>query len=366
MATMVRCSLLYTCPYPDDIFRQSGPSKLHHGLRTIHASSSSAKLKFKDVLHLHASILNIFKQVSEAKKLLKLKEMCYLPSSREKTVMLINNGSRRTRRLLETKQNGIQITKCEGTNDAGQWQSVFENSVIHCISTPQKVAPLRYPAIAFVAANALVLTLPLEALAETCEAADSSFFQMPLLLAVALIGATVGGLVARQRKEEMKRLNDQLRQINTALRRQARIESYAPTLSYAPVSSKIQENEVIIDSRKHDLLLHLKSGKNFLRTQDPESACLQFKNALELAQRLNDPIEEKKAARGIGASLQRLGKYKEAIQYHSMVLSASERVGEDSGNTEAYGAIADCYTELGELDQAGNYYDKYIARLETD
>jgi len=68
----------------------------------------------------------------------------------------------------------------------------------------------------------------------------------------------------------------------------------------------------------------------------------------------------------IGASLQRQGKYKEAIKYHSMVLEISERGGEDSGNTEAYGAIADCYTELGDLEQAGIYYDQYIARLQTD
>lgn len=64
--------------------------------------------------------------------------------------------------------------------------------------------------------------------------------------------------------------------------------------------------------------------------------------------------------------MQRQGKYREAIKYHSMVLDISKKQGEDSGNTEAYGAIADCYTELGELDQAGKFYDMYIARLETD
>jgi len=47
-------------------------------------------------------------------------------------------------------------------------------------------------------------------------------------------------------------------------------------------------------------------------------------------------------------------------------LEISKRVGEDSGTTEAYGAIADCYTELGDLERAGKFYDKYIARLETD
>ncbi|XP_058005121.1 protein FLUORESCENT IN BLUE LIGHT, chloroplastic isoform X2 [Hevea brasiliensis] len=176
----------------------------------------------------------------------------------------------------------------------------------------------------------------------------------------------ISGLLARQRRGELERLNEQLRQINAALRRQAKIESYAPSLSYAPIGSRIAENEVIVDPRKQELISRLKTGKNFLRNQDPEKAFVEFKTALELAQSLKDSIEEKKAARGLGASLQRQGKYREAIKYHSLVLAISEREGENSGNTEAYGAIADCYTELGDLERAGKFYDKYIARLETD
>ncbi|MFS7914925.1 putative tetratricopeptide-like helical domain superfamily [Helianthus anomalus] len=49
-----------------------------------------------------------------------------------------------------------------------------------------------------------------------------------------------------------------------------------------------------------------------------------------------------------------------------MVLLISEREGEDSGNTEAFGAIADCYTEFGDLEKAATFYDQYIARLQTD
>ncbi|XP_068662615.1 protein FLUORESCENT IN BLUE LIGHT, chloroplastic isoform X2 [Aristolochia californica] len=214
-------------------------------------------------------------------------------------------------------------------------------------------------------ASALILGLPFEALAETCEADSLSVLNMPLLFAIAMIGATVGGLLARQRRGELTRLNDQLRQINAALRRQAKIESYAPNLSYAPVG-RAPEKELIVDPRKHQLITNLRSGKNFLRNQEPDKAFTEFKTALELAQTLGDPIEEKKAARGLGASLQRQGKYREAIKYHSMVLQISERAGEDSGNTEAYGAIADCFTELGDLEQAGKFYDNYISRLETD
>jgi hypothetical protein len=108
------------------------------------------------------------------------------------------------------------------------------------------------------------------------------------------------GLLARQRRAELTRLNDQLRQINAALRRQAKIESYAPTLSYAPVGSKVQESDVIVDPQKERLIAYLRSGKNQLRNQAPDKAFPEFKAALDLAQSLSDHVEEKKAARGLG------------------------------------------------------------------
>lgn len=233
----------------------------------------------------------------------------------------------------------------------------------------KEILQVRHSAATVIMANALMMASPLDALAETCEADNSPFtmlFNMPILLLVALIGATVGGLVARQRKAELQRLNEQLRQINAALRRQAKIESYAPNLSYAPAGGRVTESEVIVDPGKEELICRLKNGKKFLRNQAPEKAQLEFKTALDLARNLKEPLKEKKAARGLGASLQRQGKYREAIKYHSLVLELSARHGEDSGSTEAYGAIADCYTELGDLEQAAKYYDQYIARLETD
>ncbi|CAH8292988.1 unnamed protein product [Eruca vesicaria subsp. sativa] len=235
------------------------------------------------------------------------------------------------------------------------------------LSAFQGIGRLKLPVMPVLLTNSILMCTPLEALAaEVCEP-ENSMFSMPILSLVALVGATVGGrLLARQRRGELQRLNEQLRQINAALRRQAKIESYAPGLSYAPVGARVPESEVIMEPKKHELISKLKTGKTFLRSQEPEKAFEEFKTALELAQNLRDPIEEKKAARGLGASLQRQGKYREAIQYHNMVLAISKREGEDSGSTEAYGAIADCYTELGDLEKAGKYYDSYIARLETD
>ncbi|KAJ4958212.1 hypothetical protein NE237_025323 [Protea cynaroides] len=365
MALVVRCCCPSSRPIPTDAYRQSEPSPAQNHART----DVSAKLGLKDIVH--AGCEKIFKHVLEVKVLLKSEKLGVLAYSGEK-FMPFSDSSSRIRILFETRQllstchciyswaDGSQMAKCEGTRLIGRMLADYVNGTVKCLSPHQSILPLTLPAIAFVLSNVLMLIIPFEALAETCET-EKSVFNMPLLLSVALIGATVGGLLARQRRGELKRLNDQLRQINAALRRQAKIESYAPTLSYAPVGSRIPENEVIVDSRKSELISRLKTGKNFLRNLNPEKSFVEFEAALELAQDMKDPIEEKKAARGLGASLQRQGKYQEALKYHSMVLAISEQVGEDSGNTEAYGAIADCYTELGDLEQAGKFYDNYIA-----
>jgi hypothetical protein len=55
------------------------------------------------------------------------------------------------------------------------------------------------------------------------------------------------GISARQRKNELERLNEQLRKINMSLRQQARAGTvYAPGLNYAPLPlppSKFKSNE---------------------------------------------------------------------------------------------------------------------------
>ncbi|XP_066397217.1 protein FLUORESCENT IN BLUE LIGHT, chloroplastic-like isoform X3 [Miscanthus floridulus] len=252
----------------------------------------------------------------------------------------------------------------DSRNDGIHAASVYGHDLMKSISDLQEIVCSSFSK-ACLLSSCIIYVLPPSCIAEPCEQAYS-LPNMPLLFAIAMVGATVGGLLARQRRGELARLNDQLRQINAALRRQAKIESYAPALSYASVGSKIPESEVIVDPQKERLIAYLRTGKNYLRNQAPDKAFPEFKAGLDLAQSLGDHVEEKKAARGLGASLQRQGKYKEAINYHSMVLNISKMTGEDVGVTEAYGAIADCYTELGELEKAGKFYDKYIARLENE
>ena len=42
---------------------------------------------------------------------------------------------------------------------------------------------------------------------------------------------------------------------------------------------------------------------------------------------------------------------------------ALQEMMEFTGDADAYGTIADCYTDLGEFEKAAVYYDKYIERM---
>ncbi|GJP77351.1 hypothetical protein CLOP_g7760 [Closterium sp. NIES-67] len=254
------------------------------------------------------------------------------------------------------------------------------------------------PALAETAADADAAAAAAAALADACSQ-ELGGADLNTVIAVAcvvqliaLIGAGVGGWIARVRKAEVERINAQLRQINISLRKQARVESYAPSLSYAPVGQPaaaaavaaaaaavaaastpteaaeavVKEPEVVISEEKRAVLRLLKEGKRYLREGNNAAAFVGFQKALVQAQAMGDCLEEKKAARGCGASLQRQRKYREAIAYHQRVLDKSCSTGEHSGDTEAYGAIADCYTEIGDLENAALYYDRYISRMESD
>ena len=48
------------------------------------------------------------------------------------------------------------------------------------------------------------------------------------------------------------------------------------------------------------------------------------------------------------------------------VLDISQQMRDFTGDHDALGSIADMYTELGDLEQAGKYYDMYLVQLKAD
>lgn len=75
---------------------------------------------------------------------------------------------------------------------------------------------------------------------------------------------------------------------------------------------------------------------------------------------------ERRAVRGCGVAKRALGDRPGAIADLLTVLDISSAMGEHTGDTDALGAIADMYTEIGELEKAGLFYDRYIACLKGD
>jgi tetratricopeptide (TPR) repeat protein len=252
--------------------------------------------------------------------------------------------------------------------------------------------------------------------------------------AIALTGALVGGLSARRRKDELEKLNEQLRTINSQLRQQARAGTlYAPGLTYVPPTSggsssttktttsmpsatttpsatgvslptgairtpqavrnntpkavvvgntPVEEKEgsngtgqtaplvslASIDEEDmrpevKQCQAALKEGKRLLREQEAGPAMVRFEKALMLARTLGDKVRERRAVRGLAAANRLLGRYEHAIDYLMEVLALSKVMNDHVGDVDAYGSIADIYTELGNFDKAVEYYDMYIAGM---
>lgn len=236
--------------------------------------------------------------------------------------------------------------------------------------------------------------------------------------AIALTGALVGGVSARRRKDELEKLNEQLRTINNQLRQQARAGTlYAPGLTYIPKTSgtstpsatgvslptgamatpavsnnkaktvvvgndtsaaekptngaeqtaplvslaSIDEEDMRPEVKQCQTAL--KEGKRLLREQDAGPAMVRFEKALMLARTLGDKVRERRAVRGLAAANRLLGRYEQAIDYLMEVLALSKVMNDHVGDVDAYGSIADIYTEIGNFDKAAEYYDKYIAGM---
>jgi len=221
---------------------------------------------------------------------------------------------------------------------------------------------------------------------------------------VALTGALVGGISARRRKQELERLNEQLRTINTQLRQQARAGTlFAPGLTYVPPSvgngtsgatlpvstltspsgarppisksaappagdaaaSPLSVSLTSIDEddqRPEVKQCHaaLKEGKKLLKESNPGPAMVRFEKALMLAKSLGDKVRERRAVRGLAATSRMTNQPRQAIKYLERVLEISDETGDHIGDADAYGTIADTYTDMGEFERAAEFYDKYI------
>jgi len=224
---------------------------------------------------------------------------------------------------------------------------------------------------------------------------------------VALVGAIGAGLTSNARKAEIAELNEKLRAVNSTLRAQIR----QPSPASAQASGVYQDGGVAVDrssSREttDDVVLNddgstayrsssssggpmdsmdleespasatdaelsgaLRDGRALLK-EETEPAFRRslelFEKALTLARMVGDTTQTRRATRGLAASKRGLGDRKGAVAHLKEVLEMRRTVGDAAGDTDALGAIADIYTELGDLENAGKYYDLYLDALNNE
>ncbi|KAK9800908.1 hypothetical protein WJX73_009849 [Symbiochloris irregularis] len=220
---------------------------------------------------------------------------------------------------------------------------------------------------------------------------------------IALTGAIIGGVTSKQRKDEVEALNDQLRKINLNLRQQARVSTiYTPGLNFAQRNQPSTDSftlppgmgngqsapangesaAVAVAPQPRNVLLSmdedeqspevrqcvsaLREGKRLLREKQGASAMVRFEKAHMLAKGAKEALYERRSVRGLAAAARLQGQHKTAIQHLKRVLEISKTMGDHVGDADAYGTIADIYTDIGQFEKAAKYYDRYIETMNSE
>ena len=117
------------------------------------------------------------------------------------------------------------------------------------------------------------------------------------------------------------------------------------------------------DSEYDETRVNLKKGRQLLREKSYQEAISSFEKALALSRMNGDQIKMRRAVRGLGATKKAMGELSDAIKYMEEVLDISKAIKDYTGDMDAVGSIADMYTELGDLEKAGEYYDMYLSKI---
>lgn len=240
--------------------------------------------------------------------------------------------------------------------------------------------------------------------------------------AVALVGAIGAGLTSNARKAEIAELNEKLRTINVTLRQQVRdgqaaasrsgsggiypdgggVGKGARTGSGSGSAGSVQNNVVDANDQTgassegrpmdsldaedelasagagtkdfnsesvRELKEALRGGRRLLTEGDENSfreSEKLFEKALMLSRMVGDLVQVRRAVRGLAASKRGRNDNKGAIAGLKEVLSISDQLGDHVGDADALGSIADMYTEMGDLENAGKYYDMYLDALNKE
>lgn len=186
---------------------------------------------------------------------------------------------------------------------------------------------------------------------------------------VALVGAWVTGRLAQRRALVVQELNAKLMEANRNMRKQMNRNDLRNVLA-----SQEFEDESWDEGLSPEPIQLLKRGKALLKEHKAHEAKAVFELSLssiagERAE-LHTPWKaERKAHRGLGAATMQLREYDQAEAALLRVVELCEANippgAERTELSDAYGALADMYTEWGKVDEAGQVYDKMIGEMAT-
>ena len=75
---------------------------------------------------------------------------------------------------------------------------------------------------------------------------------------------------------------------------------------------------------------------------------------------------ERKAERGLGAAHELNGDYAHALEHMRKVVDLSKEHRDSAGLSDAFGVIADIYTEMGNYGEAAVWYDRFLASVDNE
>ena len=88
-----------------------------------------------------------------------------------------------------------------------------------------------------------------------------------------------------------------------------------------------------------------------LKERNGSSAMVRFEKAHMLARYTGEKVQQRRAVRGLAAAARLQGQHKSAIEHLKQVLKLSKQMDDHVGDADAYGTIADSYTDLGEFEK---------------
>jgi tetratricopeptide (TPR) repeat protein len=205
-----------------------------------------------------------------------------------------------------------------------------------------------------------------------------------IIQAAALVGAVVGGILARKRRKQLEETNVKLRKINQELRRKNEkaapdeIATYKTALERslgAPSAAHPIESygslKVSLARARRQVEETIKEAKLLLHNscKPPAEAATAALPLLAEALQLSKDIKDLRAERAVSKlrahALRSLGDLSGSLQELQQVLDLTAAVGESGeGDADALGEMGDVLAEMGNFEAAGKYYDLTIEAIQ--